>query len=151
MPHKVNPIDYENSEGNLGIANAILQFLAQKLPVSRLQRDLTDSTVLRNIGVPLGHGIIAIQSTLKGLRKLILNGDKIAEDLDNTWAVVAEAIQTILRREAYPHPYEALKSLTRTNAKMTEQTIHEFINGLNVSESVKAELMAITPHNYTGI
>ena len=151
MPHKVNPIDYENSEGNLGIANAILQFLAQKLPVSRLQRDLTDSTVLRNIGVPLGHGIIAIQSTLKGLRKLILNEDKIAEDLDNTWAVVAEAIQTILRREAYPHPYEALKSLTRTNAKMTEQTIHEFINGLNVSESVKAELMAITPHNYTGI
>lgn len=151
MPHKVNPIDYENSEGNLGIANAILQFLAQKLPVSRLQRDLTDSTVLRNIGVPLGHGIIAIQSTLKGLRKLILNEDKIAEDLDNTWAVVAEAIQTILRREAYPHPYEALKSLTRTNAKMTEQTIHEFIHGLNVSESVKAELMAITPHNYTGI
>ena len=151
MPHKVNPIDYENSEGNLGIANAILQFLAQKLPVSRLQRDLTDSTVLRNIGVPLGHGIIAIQSTLKGLRKLILNEDKIAEDLDNTWAVVAEAIQTILRREAYPHPYEALKSLTRTNAKMTEQTIHEFINGLNVSESVKAELMAITPHNYTGV
>ena len=151
MPHKLNPIDYENSEGNLGIANAILQFLAQKLPVSRLQRDLTDSTVLRNIGVPLGHGIIAIQSTLKGLRKLILNEDKIAEDLDNTWAVVAEAIQTILRREAYPHPYEALKSLTRTNAKMTEQTIHEFINGLNVSESVKAELMAITPHNYTGI
>ena len=151
MPHKVNPIDYENSEGNLGIANAILQFLAQKLPVSRLQRDLTDSTVLRNIGVPLGHGIIGIQSTLKGLRKLILNEDKIAEDLDNTWAVVAEAIQTILRREAYPHPYEALKSLTRTNAKMTEQTIHEFINGLNVSESVKAELMAITPHNYTGV
>lgn len=151
MPHKVNPIDYENSEGNLGIANAILQFLAQKLPVSRLQRDLTDSTVLRNIGVPLGHGIIAIQSTLKGLRKLILNEDKIAEDLDNTWAVVAEAIQTILRREAYPHPYEALKSLTRTNAKMTEETIHEFIKGLNVSDSVKAELMAITPHNYTGV
>lgn len=151
MPHKVNPIDYENSEGNLGIANAILQFLAQKLPVSRLQRDLTDSTVLRNIGVPLGHGIIAIQSTLKGLCKLILNEDKIAEDLDNTWAVVAEAIQTILRREAYPHPYEALKSLTRTNAKMTEETIHEFIKGLNVSDSVKAELMAITPHNYTGV
>jgi adenylosuccinate lyase len=151
MPHKVNPIDYENSEGNLGIANAILQFLAQKLPVSRLQRDLTDSTVLRNIGVPLGHGIIAIQSTLKGLRKLILNEDKIAEDLDNTWAVVAEAIQTILRREAYPHPYEALKALTRTNAKMTEDTIHEFIKELNVSDSVKAELMAITPHNYTGV
>ncbi|WP_434502927.1 adenylosuccinate lyase [Prevotella sp.] len=151
MPHKVNPIDYENSEGNLGIANAILQFLAQKLPVSRLQRDLTDSTVLRNIGVPLGHGIIGIQSTLKGLRKLILNEDKIAEDLDNTWAVVAEAIQTILRREAYPHPYEALKALTRTNAKMTEETIHEFIKELNVSDSVKAELMAITPHNYTGV
>lgn len=151
MPHKVNPIDYENSEGNLGIANAILQFLAAKLPVSRLQRDLTDSTVLRNIGVPLGHSIIAVQSTLKGLRKLILNQDKINEDLDNTWAVVAEAIQTILRREGYPHPYEALKALTRTNQKMTEETIHDFIKGLNVSDSVKAELMAITPHNYTGM
>lgn len=151
MPHKVNPIDFENSEGNLGIANAVLQFLAQKLPVSRLQRDLTDSTVLRNIGVPLGHGVIAIESTLKGLRKLILNEKKIATDLDNTWAVVAEAIQTILRREAYPHPYEALKALTRTNKKMTEETIHEFIQGLNVSDTVKAELMAITPHNYTGI
>lgn len=151
MPHKVNPIDFENSEGNLGIANAVLQFLAQKLPVSRLQRDLTDSTVLRNIGVPLGHGVIAIESTLKGLRKLILNEKKIATDLDNTWAVVAEAIQTILRREAYPHPYEALKALTRTNQKMTEETIHEFIQGLNVSDTVKAELMAITPHNYTGI
>lgn len=151
MPHKVNPIDYENSEGNLGIANAILQFLAQKLPVSRLQRDLTDSTVLRNVGVPLGHGLIAIESTLKGLRKLILNEEKLAEDLDNTWAVVAEAIQTILRREAYPHPYEALKALTRTNKKMTAETIHEFVEGLDVSESVKAELRAITPHNYTGI
>lgn len=151
MPHKVNPIDFENSEGNLGIANAILQFLAQKLPVSRLQRDLTDSTVLRNIGVPLGHGVIAIQSTLKGLRKLILHEDKLQEDLNNTWAVVAEAIQTILRREAYPHPYEALKALTRTNKHMTEETIHEFIQGLNVSDSVKAELMAITPSNYTGI
>jgi adenylosuccinate lyase len=151
MPHKVNPIDFENSEGNLGIANAILQFLAMKLPVSRLQRDLTDSTVLRNIGVPLGHSVIAIQSTLKGLRKLILNEAKIEEDLDNTWAVVAEAIQTILRREAYPHPYEALKALTRTNKTMTEETIHEFIQGLNVSEEVKAELMAITPHNYTGM
>lgn len=151
MPHKVNPIDYENSEGNLGIANAILQFLAQKLPVSRLQRDLTDSTVLRNVGVPIGHSIIAIQSTLKGLRKLILNEKKLSEDLDNTWAVVAEAIQTILRREAYPHPYEALKALTRTNEKMTEETIHAFIRTLNVSDSVKAELMAITPHNYTGI
>ena len=151
MPHKVNPIDYENSEGNLGIANAILQFLAQKLPVSRLQRDLTDSTILRNVGVPLGHSVIAIQSTLKGLRKLILNEEKLSEDLDNTWAVVAEAIQTILRREAYPHPYEALKALTRTNKKMNEETIHEFIKTLNVSDSVKAELMAITPHNYTGI
>ena len=151
MPHKVNPIDFENSEGNLGIANAVLQFLAQKLPVSRLQRDLTDSTVLRNIGVPLGHGMIAMQSTLKGLRKLILNEEKLAADLDNTWAVVAEAIQTILRREAYPHPYEALKALTRTNKHMTEETIHEFIQTLNVSDSVKAELMAITPHNYTGI
>ena len=151
MPHKVNPIDFENSEGNLGIANAILQFLAAKLPVSRLQRDLTDSTVLRNVGVPLGHGMIAMQSTLKGLRKLILNEEKLNADLDDMWAVVAEAIQTILRREAYPHPYEALKALTRTNKKMTEETIHEFIKELNVSDSVKAELMAITPHNYTGM
>ena len=151
MPHKVNPIDYENSEGNLGIANAILQFLAQKLPVSRLQRDLTDSTVLRNVGVPMGHAVIAIQSTLKGLRKLILNEEKIEADLDNTWAVVAEAIQTILRREAYPHPYEALKALTRTNQKMTPELIHEFIAGLDVSDEVKEELMAITPMNYTGI
>ena len=151
MPHKVNPIDFENSEGNLGIANAILQFLAQKLPVSRLQRDLTDSTVLRNIGVPLGHGVIAIQSTLKGLRKLILNQEALQRDLDNTWAVVAEAIQTILRREAYPHPYEALKALTRTNKHMDEATIHEFIQTLEVSDAVKAELMAITPSNYTGI
>jgi len=151
MPHKVNPIDFESSEGNLGVANALLQFLAQKLPVSRLQRDLTDSTVLRNIGVPIGHGVIAIQSTLKGLRKLILNKEKLQADLDNTWAVVAEAIQTILRREAYPHPYEALKALTRTNEKMTEQTIHNFIQTLDVSDSVKAELMAITPQNYTGM
>ena len=151
MPHKVNPIDFENSEGNLGMANAILQFLAQKLPVSRLQRDLTDSTVLRNVGVPIGHGLIAMQSTLKGLRKLILNEEKISADLDDTWAVVAEAIQTVLRREAYPNPYEALKALTRTNEKMTEETIHRFIQELNVSESVKAELMAITPHTYTGI
>ena len=151
MPHKVNPIDFENSEGNLGIANAILEFLAQKLPVSRLQRDLTDSTVLRNVGVPLGHGIIAMQSTLKGLRKLILNEEKLTEDLENTWAVVAEAIQTILRREGYPHPYEALKALTRTNNKMTKETIHEFINTLNVSDDVKSELMNITPTNYTGI
>ena len=151
MPHKVNPIDFENSEGNLGIANALLQFLAQKLPISRLQRDLTDSTVLRNIGVPLGHGVIAIQSTLKGLRKLILNEDALQKDLDNTWAVVAEAIQTILRREAYPHPYEALKALTRTNKHMDEQTIHDFIQTLEVSDAVKAELMNITPGNYTGI
>ncbi len=151
MPHKVNPIDYENSEGNLGIANAILQFLAQKLPVSRLQRDLTDSTVLRNVGVPMGHALIAFQSTLKGLRKLILNEEKLHEDLEQTWAVVAEAIQTILRREAYPHPYEALKALTRTNQKMTEATIHEFIQTLDVSDSVKEELMAITPWNYTGM
>lgn len=151
MPHKVNPIDFENSEGNFGIANAILQFLAQKLPVSRLQRDLTDSTVLRNVGVPIGHSVISIQSTLKGLRKLILNEEKLREDLENTWAVVAEAIQTILRREAYPHPYEALKALTRTNEKMTEETIHAFVQTLNVSDSVKAELMAITPYNYTGI
>ena len=151
MPHKVNPIDYENSEGNLGIANAILQFLAQKLPVSRLQRDLTDSTVLRNIGVPFGHSVIAIQSTLKGLRKLILHEEKLQEDLDNTWAVVAEAIQTILRREAYPHPYEALKALTSTNKHMTAETMHAFIPCLNFTDSVKAELMAITPSNYTGI
>ena len=151
MPHKVNPIDFENSEGNLGVANAMLQFLARKLPVSRLQRDLTDSTVLRNIGVPMAHALIAVQSTLKGLRKLILNEEKLAADLENTWAVVAEAIQTILRREAYPHPYEALKALTRTHEKMTEETIHAFIQGLEVSDEVKAELMAITPWNYTGI
>lgn len=151
MPHKVNPIDYENSEGNLGVANAVLQFLAAKLPVSRLQRDLTDSTVLRNVGVPFGHAVIAIESTLKGLRKLILNEEKLHADLDDTWAVVAEAIQTILRREGYPHPYEALKALTRTNEKMTERTIHDFVQTLNVSDSVKAELMAVTPHNYTGI
>ena len=151
MPHKVKPIDFENSEGNMGMANAVLGFLAQKLPVSRLQRDLTDSTVLRNVGVPMGHALIAIQSTLKGLRKLILNEAKLQEDLDNTWAVVAEAIQTILRREAYPNPYEALKALTRTNQKMTEETIHEFIQGLEVSDEVKEELMAITPSNYTGV
>ena len=151
MPHKVNPIDFENSEGNMGMANAVLGFLAQKLPVSRLQRDLTDSTVLRNVGVPMGHAVIAVQSTLKGLRKLILNEEKLQQDLDNTWAVVAEAIQTILRREAYPNPYEALKALTRTNQKMTEQTIHEFIQGLDVNADVKEELMAITPSNYTGM
>lgn len=151
MPHKVNPIDFENSEGNVGIANAVYQFLAQKLPVSRLQRDLTDSTVLRNIGVPFGHSVIAIQSTLKGLRKLILNEERLAEDLENAWAVVAEAIQTILRREAYPNPYEALKALTRTNEKMNKKSIHEFIEGLDVSDKIKAELLAINPGNYTGI
>ena len=151
MPHKVNHIDYENSEGNLGMANAVLGFLAQKLPVSRLQRDLTDSTVLRNVGVPMGHSLIAFQSTLKGLRKLILNEDKLHEDLENTWAVVAEAIQTILRREAYPNPYETLKALTRTNKKMDEKTIHDFIQTLEVSDEVKEELMAITPWNYTGV
>ena len=151
MPHKVNPIDYENSEGNLGIANAVLQFLASKLPVSRLQRDLTDSTVLRNVGVPMGHALIAFQSTLKGLRKLILNEQKLQEDLDNTWAVVAEGIQTILRREAYPNPYETLKALTRTNEKMTAGTIAAFIDTLEVSDDVKDELRAITPTTYTGI
>ena len=151
MPHKVNPIDYENSEGNLGIANAILQFLAAKLPVSRLQRDLTDSTVLRNVGVPMGHALIAFQSTLKGLRKLILNEQKLQQDLDNTWAVVAEGIQTILRREAYPNPYETLKALTRTNESITAETIARFIDTLDVSEAVKDELRAITPATYTGI
>lgn len=151
MPHKVNPIDYENSEGNLGMANAVLTFLSTKLPISRLQRDLTDSTVLRNIGVPVGHSIIAIQSTLKGLRKLILNEERIKADLSDTWAVVAEAIQTILRREGYPHPYETLKALTRTNKPMNEETIHEFIKTLEVNDEVKDELMAISPLNYTGI
>lgn len=151
MPHKVNPIDFENSEGNLGLANAILEHLSRKLPISRLQRDLTDSTVIRNIGVPMGHALIAFQSTLKGLRKLLLHEESIRRDLDNCWAVVAEAIQTILRREAYPHPYEALKALTRTNEAITEERIHQFIDGLDVSDSVKSELRAITPHNYTGI
>ncbi|MCQ2267875.1 MAG: adenylosuccinate lyase [Bacteroidaceae bacterium] len=151
MPHKVNPIDYENAEGNLGIANAILEHLSSKLPVSRLQRDLTDSTVLRNVGVPMGHIIIAIQSTLKGFGKLLLNEAAICRDLDNCWSVVAEAIQTILRREAYPHPYEALKALTRTNAGINEETIKNFIETLEVSESVKEELRAITPHSYTGL
>jgi adenylosuccinate lyase len=151
MPHKVNPIDFENSEGNVGIANAIYQHLAMKLPVSRLQRDLTDSTVLRNIGVPMGHSLIAIQSTLKGLRKLLLNRDAIDADLNDCWSVVAEAIQTVLRREAYPHPYEALKALTRTNEAITESSIRNFIESLEVSEEVKQELRAITPMNYTGI
>jgi adenylosuccinate lyase len=151
MPHKVNPIDFENSEGNLVLANAILERLSEKLPISRLQRDLTDSTVLRNVGVPFGHAVIAIQSSLKGLRKLLLNKDVIFRDLDNCWSVVAEAVQTILRREAYPHPYEALKALTRTNKSITEESIKEFIEELNVSEDIKNELRAITPHNYTGI
>ena len=151
MPHKVNPIDFENAEGNLGVASALLQHLSIKLPISRLQRDLTDSTVLRNVGVPFAHIIISIQSSLKGLRKVILNEQAIYNDLDNCWSVVAEAIQTILRREGYPHPYEALKALTRTNQKMTEESIREFIETLNVSEEIKKELRNITPHNYTGI
>ena len=150
MPHKVNPIDFENSEGNLGMANAILNHLSGKLPISRLQRDLTDSTVLRNVGVPMGHIVIAIQSTLKGLRKLILNQDAINRDLDNTWSVVAEAIQTILRREGYEKPYETLKNLTRTNSTVNARSISDFIDTLNVSDKVKAELKSITPHNYTG-
>ena len=151
MPHKVNPIDFENSEGNLGIANAILSHLSQKLPISRLQRDLTDSTVLRNIGVPMGHMLISIQSTLKGLRKLVLNEEAIRRDLESCWAVCAEAIQTILRREAYPHPYEALKALTRTGKGIDEATIKNFIEELDIDESVKEELRAITPYTYTGI
>lgn len=151
MPHKVNPIDFENAEGNLGIANAIFEHLASKLPVSRLQRDLTDSTVLRNVGVPFGHTVIAIQSSLKGLGKLLLNEAALYRDLDNCWSVVAEAIQTILRREGYPNPYEALKALTRTNEAINEKSIREFIEGLNVSENIKNELRTITPHTYTGV
>lgn len=151
MPHKVNPIDFENSEGNLGIANAILEHLSGKLPISRLQRDLTDSTVLRNIGVPIGHIVIAIQSTLKGLGKLLLNENALKADLEQNWAVVAEAIQTILRREGYPNPYETLKALTRTGAAISHESIADFIETLNVSEAVKAELRQITPTNYTGI
>ncbi|TXE10703.1 adenylosuccinate lyase [Gelidibacter salicanalis] len=151
MPHKVNPIDFENSEGNLGIANAIFEHLSAKLPISRLQRDLTDSTVLRNVGVPFGHTLIGFKSTLKGLDKLVLNEPKFKEDLENNWAVVAEAIQTILRREAYPNPYEALKGLTRTNTKIDQKSISDFINTLDVSEDIKTELKQITPSNYTGI
>ncbi len=151
MPHKVNPIDFENSEGNLGIANAIFNHLSEKLPVSRLQRDLTDSTVLRNIGVPLGHTVIAFNSTLKGLRKLLLNKAALERDLEANWAVVAEAIQNILRREGYPKPYEALKALTRTNEVINAEAIAKFIDGLDVSDSIKAELKAINPSNYTGI
>jgi adenylosuccinate lyase len=151
MPHKVNPIDFENSEGNLGIANALFEHLAAKLPVSRLQRDLTDSTVLRNIGVPVAHTIIAFAATQKGLSKLLLNSDKIALDLENNWAVVAEAIQTILRREGYPNPYEALKGLTRTNSKIDQKSMADFIETLDVSPAIKQELKAISPNNYTGI
>ncbi len=151
MPHKVNPIDFENAEGNLGLANAVFEHLAAKLPISRLQRDLTDSTVLRNVGVPIAHTMIAIKSTLRGLRKLILNETAFQEDLENNWAVVAEAIQTILRREGYPKPYEALKDLTRTNTHVTQATIAEFVEGLQVSEEVKAEIKAISPSNYTGV
>ncbi|WP_313380342.1 adenylosuccinate lyase [Proteiniphilum saccharofermentans] len=150
MPHKVNPIDFENAEGNLGIANALLEHLAAKLPVSRLQRDLTDSTVIRNIGVPMAHGLIALKSTTKGLHKLLLNREAIERDLENNWAVVAEGIQTILRREGYPKPYEALKALTRTNARITRESISEFIDNLDVNEQVKEELKEITPQNYTG-
>ncbi len=151
MPHKVNPIDFENSEGNLGIANALFEHLSAKLPVSRLQRDLTDSTVLRNIGVPVGHTLIAFQSTLKGLNKLLLNEEKLNADLENNWAVVAEAIQTILRREGFKNPYEALKGLTRTNERITEKSMSQFIDQLEVSEKIKEELHKITPQNYTGI
>lgn len=151
MPHKVNPIDFENSEGNLGIANAVFEHLSNKLPVSRLQRDLTDSTVLRNIGVPLAHTLIAFQSTLKGLNKLIINKDAIEKDLEKNWAVVAEALQTVLRREGYPNPYETLKALTRTNSKVTQESIAEFIDTLEISDELKARLKEITPSNYTGI
>ena len=151
MPHKVNPIDFENSEGNLGIANAIFDHLSNKLPISRLQRDLTDSTVLRNIGVPLAHTIIAVKSTLKGLNKLIINKEAIEKDLEKNWAVVAEAIQTVLRREGYPNPYEALKDLTRTNNKITQESIAEFIDTLDISAELKKTLKQITPSNYTGI
>jgi adenylosuccinate lyase len=151
MPHKVNPIDFENSEGNLGMANALFEHLSAKLPVSRLQRDLTDSTVLRNVGVPLAHTLIAFASTYKGLTKLLLNETAFEKDLERNWAVVAEAIQTILRREAYPNPYEALKGLTRTNTGITKETIAEFIETLDVSEEIKKELKQISPSNYTGI
>lgn len=151
MPHKVNPIDFENSEGNLGIANAVFEHLSAKLPISRLQRDLTDSTVLRNIGVPMGHTLIGFQSTLKGLNKLLLNEPKFKEDLENNWAVVAEAIQTILRREGYPNPYEALKGLTRTNERITQKSMADFIETLDISEEIKKEMRVITPSNYTGI
>ena len=151
MPHKVNPIDFENAEGNLGIANALLEHLSAKLPISRLQRDLTDSTVLRNLGIPIAHSLISYSSLLKGLNKLILNEKALMHDLENNWAVVAEAIQTVLRREGYPKPYEALKDLTRTNTQITQASLIDFINGLKISEEIKTELKNITPHNYTGI
>lgn len=151
MPHKVNPIDFENSEGNLGLANAVFEHLSAKLPISRLQRDLTDSTVLRNVGVPFAHTLVGFQSTLKGLNKLVLNPTKFEEDLEDNWAVVAEAIQTILRREGYPNPYEALKGLTRTNATINQKSIADFIETLEVSDAIKAELKQITPANYTGV
>jgi adenylosuccinate lyase len=151
MPHKVNPIDFENAEGNLGIANALFEFLSAKLPISRLQRDLTDSTVLRNIGLPLAHTLIALNSLQKGLGKLIINNDAIAQDLENNWAVVAEALQTILRRENYPHPYEALKNLTRVNSVINKESLHLFIDQLEVSQEVKTEMKGISPQNYTGI
>lgn len=151
MPHKVNPIDFENSEGNIGIANALFEHLAAKLPVSRLQRDLTDSTVLRNIGTPLAHTLIALKSAQKGLGKLVLNETEIKKDLENNFAVVAEAVQTILRREQYPNPYEALKELTRTHTKISPESLAIFIDGLNISDAVKAEIKAITPFNYTGL
>jgi adenylosuccinate lyase len=151
MPHKINPIDFENAEGNLGMANAIYEFLSGKLPISRLQRDLTDSTVLRNIGVPFSHNLIAFASLNKGLEKLVLNEEKLRSDLDNNWVVCAEAIQTILRRESYPNPYESLKDLTRTNSHITQESLSLFINGLDVSEEIKEELRRISPFNYTGI
>ena len=151
MPHKVNPIDFENAEGNLGFANGVFDFMAKKLPISRLQRDLTDSTVLRNIGVPIAHTLIAIKSLKKGINKLVINKEKIKIDLEDNWAVIAEAIQTILRREGYPNPYEALKKLTRLNSKITKETIIEFIDSLEIDEKIKSELKNISPSNYTGI
>ena len=151
MPHKVNPIDFENAEGNFGIANALFEHLSAKLPISRLQRDLTDSTVLRNVGVPMSHSLIAFNSLLKGMNKLILNEAKLKADLDDNWAVVAEAIQTVLRREGFPKPYEALKELTRTNSKITQKSIHAFIDKLKISATLKKELKKISPYNYTGV
>ena len=151
MPHKVNPIDFENAEGNLGMANSIYEFLSSKLPISRLQRDLTDSTVLRNIGVPFSHNLISFNSLNKGLEKIVLNQEKIQEDLDKNWAVCAEAIQTILRRESYPNPYESLKKLTRTNSIINKESIFNFIEELNISDEIKEELKKISPYNYTGI